>query len=68
MKKWYLIGFIGEMKAYYYVGEFATETEAKEHAIKRYKLNKRQAQNIILESKEGQNNGLQECYCSSQFR
>ncbi len=53
MKKWYLIGFIGEMKAYYYVGEFATETEAKEHAIKRYKLNKRQAQNIILESKEG---------------
>ena len=52
MKNWYLIGSMGGMKMMYFIGVFATEQEAREKAILRYKLKPSQVKTMQLESKE----------------
>lgn len=52
MKKWFLVGSLGGMKMLYYVGEYATEDEAKEKAIIRYNIKKKNVSSLVLESKD----------------
>lgn len=52
MKKWYLVGSMGGMKMLYYIGEYLTEEEAKEKAIIRYNVKKKNVASLVLESKE----------------
>ena len=52
MKKWYLVGYLGGMKMLYYIGECENESQAKEKAILRYNIKKKNQSALQFECKE----------------
>ena len=52
MKKWYLVGYLGGMIMLYYIGECENESQAREKAIIRYNIKKKNQSSLQFECKE----------------